>query len=220
MQWLFPCPSSSWLYFIAAGSILTTVCFCKALQPGDQIQMQVPIHIHETTCGLTWQAWARLMPRRKRADIPGGSRWERPLPSAASMTRRHRTTASTISSLVNCFTLSTSSPTSLWRESYRLLLKVTFTEKDINNIPVYAFATSQKSLRAHFMLAYTCATTGNADTVDNVLFPRIRLTARTPSIRTDHWSMTNLQVCVYARSHGMQIENVMHNTSQTNFPAI
>lgn len=66
---------------------------------------------------LTWQACARLMPTRKRADMPGGKEGHSPLPRAGSITRRHLTTASTISSLVKCFTLCTSFPTSLCKQT-------------------------------------------------------------------------------------------------------
>lgn len=64
--------------------------------------------------GLTWQAWARLMPTLKRADMPGGSEVGSVLPRPGSITRIHLTTASTISSLLNCLTLSISSLSCLW----------------------------------------------------------------------------------------------------------
>lgn len=62
---------------------------------------------------LTWHACARLIPTLKRADIPGGREMGSAPPKPGSITWRHLTTASTISSLVNCFKLSIFSPTSL-----------------------------------------------------------------------------------------------------------
>lgn len=61
----------------------------------------------------TWQACARLIPTRKRADMAGGREVGRAQPKPESITRMHRTTASTISSLLNCLMLSISSDTSL-----------------------------------------------------------------------------------------------------------
>lgn len=70
-------------------------------------------HSYDHKRGLTWQACARLMPTLKRADMPGGREVGSVLPRPGLMTWMHFTTASTISSLLNSFTLSTSSFTSL-----------------------------------------------------------------------------------------------------------
>lgn len=53
------------------------------------------------------------MPTLKRADMPGGSDVGRVAPTLGWMTRMHLTTASTISSLLNCLMLSISSLTCL-----------------------------------------------------------------------------------------------------------
>lgn len=61
----------------------------------------------------TWQAWARLMPTLKRADMPGGREVGSVAPSGGLTARMQRTTASTSSSLPNRWMLSTSWLTSL-----------------------------------------------------------------------------------------------------------
>lgn len=94
-------------------------CMVIHLQPTkvSPISQQEGEHYDYPFRPLTWQACARLMPTRKRADMPGGKEWDRLLPRAGSITRRHFTTASTMSSLEKRFTLCTSSPTSLCKHT-------------------------------------------------------------------------------------------------------
>lgn len=107
---------------------------------------------------LTWQAWARLMPTLKRADMPGGRVVGSTPPGPGSITRIHLTTASTISSLVNWPTRSMFSPTSLWGKSITFSCKYRY-------IPVNA-SVERKQARKNGDLRSDLSESMNKDLID------------------------------------------------------
>lgn len=94
--------------------------------------------------------------------MPGGREVGSALPRPGSITRIHLTTASTISSLLNSFTLSVSSLTTLWVKNQLLLITmgIFFIQKYYTIFTGYYLTILKKTNKGFFTILSVCSRCG------------------------------------------------------------